>query len=236
MVVRWSATDTATQLYPVYDAPRRAAREQTLAQKLSTSSRKSSATKPRTNKGGTRFKVFTPSGLELIEDSSGSSESDYELEVPDVLPARAATSSSRSSRTAGDWERIEVPGGFLRFSKTLARLDAHCSCHHCAGRAECKSDRAFGNPGDEALQDRRAQGCRCLGRQLLWLKLGATMEYAQHKTLKKSVGGHQYRQQRLTCRREFAARATSEPLVAEILRAERRRADHESEDEPLSVP
>lgn len=234
MVVRWSATATATQLYPVYDAPKRAAREKTLAEKMSTSSHKSSATKPRQNKGGTRFKVFAPCGLELIEDSSCSSESDYDLEVPDVLPSRAATSSSRSSRPGGGWERIEVPGGFLRFSKTSARLDAHCSCHH--GQTECKSDRAFGNHGDAARQDRRAQGGRCLGRQLLWLKLGATMDYEHHKTLKKSVGGPKYRQQRLTCRREFSARAASEPLVAEILRAERRRADHESEDEPVVVP
>ena len=65
--------------------------------------------------------------------------------------------------------------------------------------------------------------------------MGATMEFAKHRTFKKAVGAANYRRQRLECRQEFVLRASSEPLVASVLKTERPRGDSESEDEPLMV-
>ena len=58
---------------------------------------------------------------------------------PAAAAAAVALAAVRPPRSSGPggWQVVLVPGGWLKFSQTLGRLDAHCSRHG----GGCKMDR-----------------------------------------------------------------------------------------------
>ena len=134
----------------------------------------------------------------------------------------------RIPQRGGDWLRIDVDGGYLLFSATLQRLDAHCTR---AGHDGCKADRTLRPAGN----GRGGQG-RPVGRQLAWLSLGnGVPTAADHGDLRCVVGGVSYHSHRTNVRTAFERLAATNTLAAQILAAERPTRAEEGR-EPASVP
>ena len=90
----------------------------------------------------------------------------------------------------GGWVVLDVLGGWLRYSETMARLDAHCAQHG----PSCKMDRAL-KKGP-------------VGLVVAWLAhtCGTKVE---HDTAKGHISSHAARAQRLGGRATFKSMAAS---------------------------
>ena len=134
--------------------------------------------------------------------------------------AGAGGSGDARAPLAGDWVRIDVPGGYLNWSKKKGELNAHCTTHG-DGRT-CKCDRVSG-PGHDA-----GNRGRPLGRQLLWLSWGAGLTHKEHLDSKTQVGKESLHDDRLEKRREFVA---PRDFVEACERGEVERPPKDGEDE-----
>ena len=82
-------------------------------------------------------------------------------------PPKMTPLMTKAPRAAGDWQVVQVPGGWLRFSEKASRVDAHCGRHH-----GCKMDRALS---------------KCpIGLHLAWLAADAD-DKAAHDLLKPAM-------------------------------------------------
>jgi hypothetical protein len=179
---------------------------------------------------------------ECGQSDPGSDASDAEDDIDPPSQPRAASGPDAAGEGAdgdvsdvhlsGDWKRIDVPGGFLMWSKVSRALDAHCSCAaHRRGTVRCKTDRTL----RESRSHDGGQG-RPLGRLLWWLASGADLDGAGHRAFKKSAGTVVNRQSRLQCRYAFQVLALSNPVAADILKDERPQRAGECCPEPEMVP
>ncbi|CAK0794156.1 unnamed protein product, partial [Prorocentrum cordatum] len=119
---------------------------------------------------------------------------------------------------AGDWVRIDVPGGHLMWSRNHSKLDAHCGVH---GKS-CKCDRTY------------RSGQRPLGRQLAWLEMvhveGVAVDQDTHsRELKDLVGTRDYYGVRQWCRSKFEEFADGNPIAKALV-------EHESPEGPGQEP
>ena len=91
--------------------------------------------------------------------------------APPPLPPASARAAPRRR---GDWVRVPVEGGELFWSQAAGSLDAHCASHR-----GCKCDRSmtYKQPGKG----------RPVGKQLLWLKLGARLTAAAFGVIKNQL-------------------------------------------------
>ena len=136
--------------------------------------------------------------------------------VPPPPPVLVAPPAPRVRALRGDWVRIFVTGGELRFSASARAMDAHCAKHG----PSCKSDRTLPKPEDDDGGRADTKG-RPLGRHLLWLSLADTCPtMADHKGLLADVGKPAHHGERERLRRQFEV--LEDPVVARILAAERK--------------
>jgi hypothetical protein len=106
------------------------------------------------------------------------------LPVPDMAQA---------AKLSGDFTAVAIEGGFLRFSKNLGRLDAHCKqANHGPG---CKLDRSLRK--------------RVLGLSSLWLAAKCDTK-ADHDSLKSELSRALHYAARCEARDRFVARAAAE--------------------------
>lgn len=111
----------------------------------------------------------------------------------------------------GDWIRIDVPGGYLRWSKSVGALDAHCSTHTDEG--VCKAD--------FCMKRNRGVG-RAIGRQLLWLELGSRRcsTRSDRNECKRDVGSSHFQKERQECRSRLLAQSKTDPLLRSLFEHE----------------
>ena len=111
-----------------------------------------------------------------------------------------------------------VKGGYLRFNRTLRRLDAHCTQAHCKPSG-CKMDRSI------------AKGV--VGLQLAWLAHETTYK-EMHDVQKGIISSEAELELRTKARAEFSLLASTHGgLPKEILDFEKEIRG--SNDEPLKV-
>ena len=131
---------------------------------------------------------------------------------------------------AGDWQYLDVPGGYLAWSKNSRNLDAHCTLHG----PSCKTDRTL-----KANARNRGQG-RPLGRHLLWLALGNDPSMVRsredHMRLKLEIGPVAWHARRCRERQTFESQAPDNHLIAAMLADERPRHADEADNEPSVAP
>ena len=117
--------------------------------------------------------------------------------------------ASRASRAAGDWRRVDVPGGYLMWSSPRKAINAHCLCEGHGGARRCKWDRIV------------KAGDRPLGRQMAWLQLGchgdACATRLHHQDLKAELGKAHYRALRQAGRDEALRLAATNQDMAELI-------------------
>ena len=129
----------------------------------------------------------------------------------------------------GDWMRLDVRGGYLLFSPSLQRLDAHCSGN--SHPASCKCDRTLRAQRGATMSGRG----RPLARHLLWLEEGLTMDAGAHRRRKSTAGAIDTHARRFHIRQRFEQDYRDDPTAQAILAAERARIVGE-EHEPRIVP
>ena len=105
-----------------------------------------------------------------------------------------------SSRVAGDYQTLSVPGGTLHFSLTLKQVNAHCGNVDHLGGSKCKMDRRL--VGQDGA--RRRPG----GLLMAWLSHSCCHGgKAAHDGLKKFLGKEAQRGQRCAGREALGAMA-----------------------------
>jgi hypothetical protein len=113
----------------------------------------------------------------------------------------------------GDWERVVVLNGEIRFSPTARSIDVHCHLHG----ASCKSDRKL-----PPLDAQGPKG-RPVGRHLRWLASGRMVGQtaAEHKAELPAAGQAHTHAERAALRASFVAQSASCPLSRALLQLER---------------
>ena len=111
----------------------------------------------------------------------------------------------------GDWVQIDVDGGYLKWSKTLRRCDAHCTVVGHGGPSKCKMDCTIG-------------GQRPVARQAAWLCLGSMADIVgdrpEHVALKPDIGTADYLPIRRDAREGMVERAAYDPQMRALLEDE----------------
>lgn len=157
--------------------------------------------------------------------AAGGSEPSHAAPPPAPAP-EALAHPRRERRSAGDWRRVDVDGGYLLWSKIGKQLDAHCLQHE-----DCKADRTL----RPAVRGTSSQG-RPLGRQLAWLAAGTTCTTrAEHQKLKATIGRRDSLDVRIAARTHFSEQvALRDPTALEILADERPRRRDEGMEPDLA--
>ena len=167
-------------------------------------------------------------GAAASAGSSSSSEAQLAAPAPPPPPVALDGGHDRSRRLGGDWERVDVPGGYLLWSRRLHQLDAHCATH-----PNCKMDRTLNAPRFSGSFS--GQG-RPVGLHMAWLAAGpTTADKYEHLELKKSLGRIGSHAARVRGREVFMGMAQANLVARAILEDERPRHEGESA-EPASVP
>ena len=143
---------------------------------------------------------------------------------PAAPPApRRQLPRDKAPRSGGKdhWQVVELAGdGWIRFSATTMRADAHCPGHDDG--VHCKMDRRlkFGT----------------LGLSYLWLRRGADCaSAAEHSMLKEVLSFSEVMPNRQEMRDELVALSEADPLIAELLQLEAQARDG-STDEHKCLP
>jgi hypothetical protein len=109
---------------------------------------------------------------------------------------------------AGDWVRIPVEGGYLRWSASRGQVDAHCTTPGHGGPNRCKLDC-------------KARGQMPVARQALWLWVGPMPEMCSgkhdHGVLKGDVGKPVWKDLRADMRQNCVEQAAHDPSMAALL-------------------
>ena len=136
---------------------------------------------------------------------AGAPEADMQVSGASAVPE----ATPRPLRSAGDWQRVDVPGGYLMWSQARRAINAHCLCDGHGGARHCKWDRTV------------KAGDRPLGRQVAWLQLGTCDDACgtrqQHIDLKRDVGKAHYRAMRQAGRDRALHLAATCPDMAALM-------------------
>ncbi len=117
----------------------------------------------------------------------------------------------------GDWKIIRVRGGYLKFSESAGRLDAHCGLHD-----GCKMDRSL----------RRG----ALGLSIAWLQSRAA-DKKDHDLLKEQLSSSAEWQKRVEGRKYFEELASQHGgLYTAVLDAEKKLRGDKACAEPSYIP
>lgn len=138
---------------------------------------------------------------------------------PPAVPGRLPEDNEvQQPRATKHWKVHRVDGGWLRWSETKSRCDAHC-CYHKG----CKMDRVL---------TKGPVGLSCA-----WLAGGAGIDRASHVVLKETLSGADGFPTRNTARERVIAMALTDEVKQEILDVEARaRSGDRSEPDVIACP
>ena len=117
-----------------------------------------------------------------------------------------------------EWKCFPLNGGWIRYTASLKRCDAHCRWH---GSNACKMDRQLGRG--------------TLGLSAAWLRAGKDISFDEHQMWKEICSGEDSFESRNTERKLLLTRSKKDAAVAEVLALEAEARGGES-DEPQSIP